>query len=974
MSIGRTILKTICAGASIVAVCAGSVAAIAPAFAADAATTSTNASSSADVANTTDVTGVVFEWGINPETGGGSYFGGCNALSAGTAGDAGGSGVWTATKTGADGKTLYRTVDESAHAEILKPKADGTMERVGGFAERCTNRNGTSIAGKTGGMTMNGEPTYSENIVRLTDGTGTVDAATNSARIEWKGASFTIVYYGGMTYWSIADPVLDISNGKGTLTGTASGYAADMNDASKWEKLPATTIHLADFTTGSASGVGQQITFDADKGTLTAQPDYLGVTADAGADAHAGQAAKTDDNAAWWGSFPATWVQFNNATGQSSYWYTTSGGKNTIQPRKVASPITVTWKSQPSDAEPSVTADVKSVERGKAITFTGKNLAEGTAYAGRIISPANETVAKGLAPTAEDSTKWTYTIPTDALAGTYTFELYDAAAGDGADAVASTTFVVGRLPGAPTLTNHDAEGSDRVELFWKAPGEKGDPKFSGFVATAKPRSGGDSVIASFGRKERSGMITGLKASTTYDVTIAATNALGPGAASNVMTVTTAAVGSGSGSGSGGNGSGSGDTTNGGSNGGGSGADGATYKNVTLRWGINDETNSAAYYGGCNFISAGKAGNAGSSKTWDASFYKAKDGNVTIEKPDSSGKWVTASWDSKCLARDGSSVKMAKRADGRSINTESQVVLSKGVGTVQADGSVEVSWTGSFTVAYYGGMTYWSVTDPKLTLDASGNGALTATASGYGADMSDSSKWVTLSARTIHLADFKGVDVKKAAGAHGFTKTPEYLGVAVKASGDHGAQASKDSTNAAYWGAFPQSFVDFQVETGQSAYWYTANSQRDFAKPTLPLSVQYDSSFKVSAGSGSPAAASASGGSTGSSSGLGSGGALSSAGLAAGSSSAKKSAAKKSSSAKSDAAAADSASDAADDGSADSTASDASAAPLIADNAKTIAIGSGGVAAAAGLPLGLGWFIRRRLGLDPSAALDSRLGL
>ncbi|MBW3087642.1 fibronectin type III domain-containing protein [Bifidobacterium sp. 82T24] len=949
MSITRTILKTICAGASIVAVCAGSVAAIAPAFAADGAASSSSAATNVDDA--------IFEWGVNPETGGGSYFGGCNALSAGTAGDAGGSGVWTANKTGKDGKTLYRTVDETAHAEILKPTSDGTMKRVSGFDARCTNRNGTSIAGKTSGATMNGEATYSENIVRLSGGTGTIDAATNSAHLTWKGASFTIVYYGGMTYWSISDPVLDISNGRGTLTGTASGYAADMNDASKWETLPATTIHLADFTTGTASGADPQITFDGSNGTITAQPDYLGVKADAGANAHAGQADRNAGNAAWWGSFPATWVQFNNATGQSSYWYTTSGGTNTIQPRKVASPITITWKRTPN-----VTAGAKSVERGGTITFTGNGPADAS-YAGRVISPAGETVANKLKPTATDPTTWRYDVPADALAGTYTFELYDETAGDDAAAVARTTFVVGRLPGAPTLTSHDNAGTDRVELFWTAPGEKGDPKFSGFVATAKPKSGGESVIASFGRKERSGMITGLKAATTYDVTITATNALGPGAASNAMTITTAAGSSSGGSSSAGGVSGSGS---------GSSAGGTTYKNVTLRWGINDETNSAAYYGGCNFISAGKAGNTGSSKTWTSSFYRAKDGNVTIEKPDSSGKWVTASWNSRCLTRDGDSVKMAKRVDGRSINTESQVVLSKGSGTVQADGSVEISWTGSFTVAYYGGMTYWSVTDPKLTLDASGNGAITATASGYGADMNDASKWVTLSPRTIHLADFKGVDVKSAASAHGFTKTPEYLGVAVKASGDHGGQAAKDSANAAYWGSFPQSFVDFQLETGQSAYWYTANSQRDYAKPTLPLSVQYDSSFKVSAGAGSAAAATAAGGSSGSSSsGLGGGGALSRGGSSAKSSAAKKSAAAKTDSSKSDDAADPAA--ASDDAAADSTGAGA-AAPLIADNARTIALGSGGVAAAAGLPLGLGWFIRRRLGLDPSAALDSRLGL
>ena len=48
--------------------------------------------------------------------------------------------------------------------------------------------------------------------------------------------------------------------------------------------------------------------------------------------------------------------------------------------------------------------------------------------------------------------------------------------------------------------------------------------------------------------------------------------------------------------------------------------------------------------------------------------------------------------------------------------------------------------------------------------------------------------------------------------------------------------------------------------------------------------------------------------------------------------------------------------------------------LIADYAKTVALGSGGMALASGLPLGLGWFIRRRLGLDASDILDRKLGL
>ena len=42
--------------------------------------------------------------------------------------------------------------------------------------------------------------------------------------------------------------------------------------------------------------------------------------------------------------------------------------------------------------------------------------------------------------------------------------------------------------------------------------------------------------------------------------------------------------------------------------------------------------------------------------------------------------------------------------------------------------------------------------------------------------------------------------------------------------------------------------------------------------------------------------------------------------------------------------------------------------------KTVALGPGGMALAPGLPLGLGWFIRRRLGLDASDILDRKLGL
>lgn len=407
--------------------------------------------------------------------------------------------------------------------------------------------------------------------------------------------------------------------------------------------------------------------------------------------------------------------------------------------------------------------------------------------------------------------------------------------------------------------------------------------------------------------------------------------------------------------------------------------------ATLRWGINDETNSAAFYGGCNFLSAGVAADTGASQVWDESFYKATDGNVSIQKPDADGQWTTASWQTKCLTRDGSKVTMAKRADGRSINSESQVVISNGTGTVNADGSTTISWQGSWTVVFYGGMTYWSLTDPTLTLDADGNGALTATASGYGASMEDSSKWIPLTPREIHVADFSGnnaVQVTQALADHGFTATPDYLGIAVDANGDHGSQADKDSTNEAYWGSFPQSFVDFQMETGQSAYWYTSNSSRDFAKPTLPLSVQYDDSYQVSAGEGSPEVTTPTGGATSSNTSTGTTNANSEAVKKTAAAqqpstthtapnSENKNTGENTSAPTSDSADSGTGSDANSVISADATDN---APMLIADNATTIAVGSGSVAVASALPLGFGWALRRKLGLSAAVELDKRLGL
>ncbi|NQX30066.1 hypothetical protein HQQ81_22200 [Microbacteriaceae bacterium VKM Ac-2854] len=251
-------------------------------------------------------------------------------------------------------------------------------------------------------------------------------------------------------------------------------------------------------------------------------------------------------------------------------------------------------------------------------------------------------------------------------------------------------------------------------------------------------------------------------------------------------------------------------------------------NAQLRWGLNRESSGGAFAGGCNFLSAGAAGDSGSARVWTESdgLYAANSGSVSIEKATAAGGWTAASFATKCLDPSGAAV----TASSLTSSTQTQVVIDGGRGSASASG-LSLSWTGSFTVAFYGGMTYWTVTDPQLTLDAAGNGSLTATASGYGASMHDTTKWDVLTPRSIVLAELRGVPLDST----GFAVLPEYLGVASQLGG----QAARTSDNAAYWGSFPASFLQFQTLTGQVGYWLTSGGQRDPAKPATTLFVNYD---------------------------------------------------------------------------------------------------------------------------------------
>ncbi|GAB3399119.1 hypothetical protein GCM10027515_05090 [Schumannella luteola] len=267
-------------------------------------------------------------------------------------------------------------------------------------------------------------------------------------------------------------------------------------------------------------------------------------------------------------------------------------------------------------------------------------------------------------------------------------------------------------------------------------------------------------------------------------------------------------------------------------GGGDGGTGGagTIANAQLRWGLNHESGSGAFFGGCNFLSAGATGDAGSAHVWaeGEGLYSAQSGAVRIERASGDG-WAAASFATKCLDAAGKAV----TASSTNSYTANQVVIDGGTGALTASG-LKLSWSGAFTVAFYGGMTYWTVTDPQLVLDANGDGALTGTAGGWGTSMEDQTKWVKLTPQKITLAQVRGGAIRQAGG---FATLPQYLGVSVDGAG----QVGRDATNSAWWGSFPSDFVAFQKLTGQTGYWLTTGGQRDAAKPATEIVVNYDAS-------------------------------------------------------------------------------------------------------------------------------------
>ncbi|MGG7507798.1 beta strand repeat-containing protein [Plantibacter sp. YIM 135249] len=253
--------------------------------------------------------------------------------------------------------------------------------------------------------------------------------------------------------------------------------------------------------------------------------------------------------------------------------------------------------------------------------------------------------------------------------------------------------------------------------------------------------------------------------------------------------------------------------------------------AVFRWGVNNETNNSAFNGGFNLLSAGNinkvdAADLITEAEWNAANNGA--GNVHIEKQTATGGTAPATWAG--LRTDANGASTSPPTNNR--YSGHQVVIDGGTGTVDTSaGTAEIQWNGTFTVAYYTGLTQFYVVDPKLTVEPDGTGTVTATLGGWGTDMTDTTKFVVLPEQpdTV-IASLSGVELTDT----GITVTPDYLGVQITPPADQPDQVLGNATS----GSFPQSFVNFQALTGQAPYWYSSGGSTDKAKPMLPLSVSY----------------------------------------------------------------------------------------------------------------------------------------
>jgi hypothetical protein len=258
-------------------------------------------------------------------------------------------------------------------------------------------------------------------------------------------------------------------------------------------------------------------------------------------------------------------------------------------------------------------------------------------------------------------------------------------------------------------------------------------------------------------------------------------------------------------------------------------------NATLEWTVSREANNGTFAPGqVNYWSAGQSDSTQAT-------YVATNGNATVLKRNAAGTYVpigsepAVSWANR--NRDGHGNVVTALG---TFSLGQKIRLTNGTGTVNTSTGVStIQWTGTFSINFYGQFVPFWIVNPRLTVDAAGKGRITATMGGFASDIATPEIRTPLpSTAGVVIAELPNVYASGAI-ATGFTNAPTaYRGTAVTVPAGGTPQAAPSAANAAFWGSWPQSFVNFQNNTGLGAFWYTSGGAVDPKKPQEPVTVSF----------------------------------------------------------------------------------------------------------------------------------------
>ncbi|MDO4909624.1 MAG: HtaA domain-containing protein [Corynebacterium sp.] len=238
--------------------------------------------------------------------------------------------------------------------------------------------------------------------------------------------------------------------------------------------------------------------------------------------------------------------------------------------------------------------------------------------------------------------------------------------------------------------------------------------------------------------------------------------------------------------------------------------------ATFSWGMNPNISSIRSPAGYSrYLSAGDPG-----QQLGESVYASKSGNVEIFQKRADGTVVSPTY--------------ATRADYVTNGGSQYFEFSNGTGQVNSDKSVDISWTGTVVVNEIGGVLSYSLSDPKLHVNADGTGRLSATLAGWSVNRLDLSQRAYIPAIPEQtVADFENVTLPSATGAQTLELNPTWSGVVAPVRKGQAEQVQTDN-----WGSWPADFVGFQNMTNLSSFYYSSGSH-DENKVPLPITVKYE---------------------------------------------------------------------------------------------------------------------------------------